>query len=465
MPLPLISEYIQAIKSAEENFDELKNLRPMLGEDGEPIFSNGNFAIVFKMKDGQTGKLYAVKCFTKEQKERAKRYQLIANELEFVSSNYLTQFKYLEKELFVETQNSDENEFPVLLMDWVEGVTLDIFIRKNINNQYALEMLAYQFCKLSYWLLTQPFAHGDLKPDNIIIKDDGTLVLVDYDGMFVPAMKGQKARELGSPDYRHPSRTEDSFDEHIDDFSIATISLSLKAIALNPTLWSEFGANDRLLFCSQDFQNLSESKLISSLQILMQNSEFCTLYGIFLIAYAQKELTSISYRLLAIEKTQKEDLQKVISLYLKAKEYVEKHEYEKAFYIFSSLAKRKEANGEEVEGVGLVSGKALGENGLGYMYAYGLFVKQDYQQSFHYYKMASEKGFAMSEFNLGICYKRGFGVKRNSKMANDLFHTTALKRFGYAIELESWSITGLSMKEEAAINMKRYEELTSKFVL
>ena len=66
MPLPLISEYIQAIKSAEENFDELKNLRPMLGEDGEPIFSNGNFAVVFKMKDGQTGKLYAVKCFTKE---------------------------------------------------------------------------------------------------------------------------------------------------------------------------------------------------------------------------------------------------------------------------------------------------------------------------------------------------------------------------------------------------------------
>ena len=174
MPLPLISEYIQAIKSAEENFDELKNLRPMLGEDGEPIFSNGNFAVVFKMKDGQTGKLYAVKCFTKEQKERAKRYQLIANELEFVSSNYLTQFKYLEKELFVETQNSDENEFPVLLMDWVEGVTLDIFIRKNINNQYALEMLAYQFCKLSYWLLTQPFAHGDLKPDNIIIKDKGS---------------------------------------------------------------------------------------------------------------------------------------------------------------------------------------------------------------------------------------------------------------------------------------------------
>ena len=41
--------------------------------------------------------------------------------------------------------------------------------------------------------MNQPFAHGDLKPDNILVRDDGSLVLVDYDGMYVPAMQGQKA--------------------------------------------------------------------------------------------------------------------------------------------------------------------------------------------------------------------------------------------------------------------------------
>lgn len=40
----LISEYIEAIKNAEDNFEQLKNLRPILGEDGEPVMTSGNFA-------------------------------------------------------------------------------------------------------------------------------------------------------------------------------------------------------------------------------------------------------------------------------------------------------------------------------------------------------------------------------------------------------------------------------------
>lgn len=241
MNYPLISEYIEAIKLAEDNLNELSNLRAVLGDDGEPVMNAGGFSVVFKMKDERDGKLYAVKCFTKEREGRAESYKLITDELEFVSSNYLTPIKYLEKELFVDTDQSDEEDFPVLLMDWVEGKTLDVYIKENIDNQYALEMLAYQFSKLSGWLITQQFAHGDLKPDNIIMKEDGQLVLVDYDGIFVPAMKGQKAGELGSPGFRHPMRTEDTFDGHIDDFPIATIALSLKAIALKPSLYTDFG--------------------------------------------------------------------------------------------------------------------------------------------------------------------------------------------------------------------------------
>lgn len=38
MSYPLISEYIEAIKAAEDNFDQLKHLRPVLGEDsGFPV--------------------------------------------------------------------------------------------------------------------------------------------------------------------------------------------------------------------------------------------------------------------------------------------------------------------------------------------------------------------------------------------------------------------------------------------
>ena len=253
MNYPLISEYVEAIKAAEDNFEELTNLRTVLGEDGQPVMTSGNFAVVFKMKDEKTGKLYALKCFTKEQEGRAEAYHQIADELKDVDSPYLVSLRYLDKELFVDTEQTTETEFPVLLMDWVEGKTLDKYLRENLDDKYALEMLAYRFSQLAQWLIPQPFAHGDLKPDNILVREDGTLVLVDYDGMYVPAMKGQKARELGSPDFRHPQRTVNDFDEHIDDFPLVSILLSLKAISLEPELIEEHGAVDRLLFSERDY--------------------------------------------------------------------------------------------------------------------------------------------------------------------------------------------------------------------
>ena len=121
MNYPLISEYIEAIKSAEDNFEELSYLKPVLDDDNLPVMTSGNFAVVFKMKDEQSEKFYAVKCFTKEQKGRNESYKLIADELEYISSNYLTSIKFYEKDLFVDSSQTAETEFPVLLMDWVDG--------------------------------------------------------------------------------------------------------------------------------------------------------------------------------------------------------------------------------------------------------------------------------------------------------------------------------------------------------
>ncbi len=431
MNYPLISEYIEAIKSAEDNFEKLSYLRPVLGADGLPVMSAGGFSVIFKMKDEQNGKFYAVKCFTKEQEGRNESYKLIADELEYVSSNYLTAIKYYENELFVDTGNSEENVFPVLLMNWVEGKTLDVYVKENINNQYALEMLAYQFNKMAAWLITQPFAHGDLKPDNIIMKEDGQLVLVDYDGIYVPAMKGQKAREVGSPGFRHPSRTVDAFDEHIDDFSIASIALALKAIALKPVLWNEFGGNDRLLFSENDFLDLSQSKVITALQPFMTDKEFCKLYGIFMIAWAKNDLSQISFKLLNIEKKQKGTVEIAVLRYLKGKECVYNGDFAKAYQIFEALAQLSDSKRETIEGLNNVCGKVLGENGLGYMYAKGLFVNQDFSKALYWFKKAANSDFPMALFNLAVCYTKGEGIEKDEKEGGRLFNLAG--RLGFAL--------------------------------
>ena len=279
MNYPLISEYIEAIKSAEDNFEELSYLKPVLGDDGLPVMTSGNFAVVFKMKDEQSGKCYAVKCFTKEQEGRAEAYCEITKELQNVKSQYLVSLRYLEKELFVDTDQTEEEEFPVLLMDWVEGMPLDKFIRDNYDEMikydkdqwkyksrlHTFDTLAYNFNQLATWLKLQPFAHGDLKPDNILVHENGAMVLVDYDGMYVPSMKGQKSRELGSLDFRHPYRTENHFDENIDNFPLATILLSLEAISCNCEYYTKYSAPDRLLFSEKDYKNIEKCELIKEL--------------------------------------------------------------------------------------------------------------------------------------------------------------------------------------------------------
>ena len=60
MNYPLISEYVDAIKLAEDNFCQLSNLRPVLDAHGEPVMSSGNFAVVFKMVD-DNGNFHALK--------------------------------------------------------------------------------------------------------------------------------------------------------------------------------------------------------------------------------------------------------------------------------------------------------------------------------------------------------------------------------------------------------------------
>ena len=232
MLYPSIKEYIESINNASENLDKLSYLSPVRNENGEVIMSSGNFAVVFKMQDRE-GKQYALKCFLREQEGRTESYSKIIDELEFISSPYMVKMEYFDNELFVDSNTSSESEFPVLLMDWVDGVTIDRYVRENIYYQYALDMLCYDFCKLSSWLMSQPFAHGDLKPDNILVKDDGSLVLVDYDGMYVPSMQGEHSRELGSPDYRHPLRSVEVFNSNIDDYALSLISLTLKLISKN----------------------------------------------------------------------------------------------------------------------------------------------------------------------------------------------------------------------------------------
>ena len=266
------SAHLAAIREVHNNLRTLRHLVPVLDKDGEPYYSGGASSVVFKMKDEQTGKCYALKCFTEEQEGRAEAYRLIEEELKFVDSPYITSVKYLEKELFVDS-DSEDNEHSVLLMDWIEGKTMEAYINANYMDGHAMAMLYYQFCKMADWLRSQPFAHGDIKLDNIIVRPNGTLTLVDYDDMFVPAMKGRKSPTISTKSLPHPLRTIDDFGETTDDFALVSIALSLKAISLDSSLLQNYGASDRLLFAPFEYFDLSMRNNFAPLQDLLNAAE------------------------------------------------------------------------------------------------------------------------------------------------------------------------------------------------
>ena len=233
MNYPLISEYTESILSAEDNFNELANLRPVLDSYGRPVMSSGNFAVVYKMRDIVTDKLYAVKCFTREQTGREDAYREISDYLQNVYCNFIVKVKYYSDELFVDTNQSDTSEFPVLVMDWIDGIGLEEYISQNADNNEKLELLSANFIAMIGELLPNHFAHGDLKPDNIIIDKDGNIKLIDYDGMFVPSMEGQVSPELGTPQFQYSNRKPEDFNEYIDDYGALYLALLLRLIAIS----------------------------------------------------------------------------------------------------------------------------------------------------------------------------------------------------------------------------------------
>ena len=428
MNYPSISDYIEALRDAEDSLSELKDLRLVYDDQGHPIMSSGNFAVVFKMQ-APTGEYHALKCFLRDQEERSERYRLIAEELQYVQSTYLVKFRYLESELFVDVPNTGGEEYPVLLMDWVDGIPLDQYLKMILNDRYKKDLLAYRFSLLARWLVTQPFAHGDLKPDNICVRRDRSLVLLDYDGMYVPALSGRKPLEQGSPHYRHPLRSTLPFDEHIDDYSLSLILLSLRAIALDETLYVRYSSCEYRLLSEQDQLNPYTSPVFKELNHLVLSLDFIDSYHTYL-----KSLQDTTYYLEA----RNLQLLAPILMYRRAAEMGDPKGMYKlgvCYALAQGGLTKDETRAVEWCQKAAEAGEAEAMNSLGVCYALAQGgLTKDETRAVEWYQKAMEAGNAGAMNNLGVCYKHGKGgVTKDEAKAVEWYQKAA--EAGYAIAM------------------------------
>ena len=292
IPVPSVADYITSILSAKKNFYCLTSLRPILNKDKQPIMLQSKSSLIFKMRDTKTRKHYALKIYL--QNPHNEVIPIIINKLKEISSPFIVPCQYYNDELYVYSDCIYERPFyPILLMDWVEGKTLGTYIKEHIDEPKKLNSICKQFTKLTTWLISQPFAHGNLNSKNILVRKNGSLVLVDYDKMFFPDLKGHTISKPRDPNFHHPLHEIINLNKHIDDFPLASIALSLKAIALKPRLFKDYGSTNRLLFSASDYYNLGNCKLITDLQYLLNNKELSNLYSLFLLAWYNQDFSSI----------------------------------------------------------------------------------------------------------------------------------------------------------------------------
>jgi predicted Ser/Thr protein kinase len=266
---PNNQDYKLALMIGADSFNTLDGIEvlPHPLYPTEPWFATGGLAIVFKVR--YKGKFYALKCFTKEVAERQKRLNAISAYLNANPSPYFVDFSYLDNEIWVDNEEGGQG-YPVVLMEWVEGLTLDNYLKEKCEskNKSALKELYDTFGHMVLWLQAQPIAHGDLKHDNIIILSNGQIKLIDYDGMYIPGFKGQISTELGSPCYQHPQRTAEYFNEHLDDFSLLILQTTLLAFETETSLFASSFNGDGLLFKDSDFLDFNAKLLKNTIWAL-----------------------------------------------------------------------------------------------------------------------------------------------------------------------------------------------------
>lgn len=217
------------------------------------------FASVYHLEceDGD----WAVRCFLYNRPELAERYALLHQQLSQLRFPFTVGFQYQEKGI-----RYQGNWYPILKMPWCQGETLNRWIERNLKDPDSIKQLAEEFKSATLELSRLNIAHGDLQHGNVLIKD-GQIRLVDYDGMYTPAVAHLRNHEIGHSNYQHPQRAEHHFGPWLDNFPSWLIYLSMKCIALDPVLWASLrGGEEQLLFNRDDLKNPCQSATFDLLE-------------------------------------------------------------------------------------------------------------------------------------------------------------------------------------------------------
>ena len=158
MAWPQSQDYNEAIQNPSTCFKDpdLKGGKPTLNALGVPLPCSGNFADVYQVTTRSSQARWAVKCFTRGDPNALRaRYAQIDQHLQQAKLPFAVGFQFLDEGIRVKGQ-----WHPVLKMQWVEGFTLNQFVRERLDKPALLDAL------LSIWSrMAKRLREAELAPE------------------------------------------------------------------------------------------------------------------------------------------------------------------------------------------------------------------------------------------------------------------------------------------------------------
>jgi serine/threonine protein kinase len=266
MKYPLRTDYETFVKYPDKFIYDgiLQKGKPVKQKQNQNFLlsHNGGKAVVYEIQTNP--KKYALKCWIEDLGDLKIRYKAIDAYLKTVQLPYFVDFAYQEQGILVNGQR-----FPIIRMEWVDGISFKKFISSNINNPTSIRNFAEKFLEMVKILHQNNISHGDLQHGNIIVRKNGDLCLIDYDSLYVPQLSNATDNINGLPGYQHPNRNKLSkLSPKADYFSEMVIYLSLLVLSENPNYWQQIQPEERLLFSEKDLIKPNSSKIFKELKNL-----------------------------------------------------------------------------------------------------------------------------------------------------------------------------------------------------
>jgi serine/threonine protein kinase len=172
-------------------------IKEMLGE--------GGMGVVYLAERDDLGNLVAIKLLRDAWVSPARRERFASEQRILAQLNHPSIARLYDA-------NTLEDGTPWFVMEYVDGVPLTEYCRKNSSSIEERLKLLRLVCEAVQYAHQRALIHRDLKPSNILVKHDGSVRLLDFgiakqmESLDAPADQTRTAAQLMTPAYASPEQ-------------------------------------------------------------------------------------------------------------------------------------------------------------------------------------------------------------------------------------------------------------------